>query len=75
MIDMDTNQPDNTTPTDLRPGMRFQSTAPDFEHVVCTFMGAYPKAMECQIKAGLWRFVGMDRGTYPRAAYHGIQPV
>lgn len=72
---MDTSKTTNTTPTELRPGMRFQSTAEGFEYVVCTFMGAAPKALEYDIKAGRWRFVGMDRGTYPRAAYHGIQPV
>ena len=70
---MDTNQPSDTTAT---PDPFLASVVKDPKrHAVSTFMGAYPKAMECQIKAGLWRFVGMDRGTYPRAAYHGIQPV
>lgn len=59
---------------DLRPGMRFQWAAdPAHAHVVCTFMGAAPVFFAAEVRAGLWRFVGTDKGTYPRAAYHAAQ--
>lgn len=52
----------------LIPGMRFQSTAAGYEHVVCTFGGAAPRFFAAMVARGEWRFVGHDRGYYPRAA-------
>lgn len=62
------------TPADLLPGMRFQWAAdPAFGHVVCTFGGAAPAFFAAQVRAGLWRYVGVDKGLFPRAARHGVR--
>lgn len=65
---------DLTRPENLRAGMRFQSTAPGYEHVVCTFGGEAPAAMAGDIARGMWRFVGFDLGLFPRAA-RAVRPV
>lgn len=52
----------------LAPGMRFQSTAPGYEHVVCTFGGAAPRFFAAMVARGEWRYVGTDKGYFPRAA-------
>ena len=61
------------TTANLHPGMRFQSTAPGYEHVVCTFMGAAATFFASDVRAGSWRYVGDDKGSHPRAAYHAHQ--
>lgn len=66
---MTTAEPGSSIET-LAPGMRFQSTAAGYEHVVCTFGGAAPRFFAGMVARGEWRYIGTDKGHFPRAVLY-----